>query len=80
MNELTAGDIRRLCGDIVDWKIVRMLETGAEVRDLEVALAFAAGESDVLAKERVPLTGDAGALYDILTADEDAYEEDERSA
>jgi hypothetical protein len=45
------------------------------VEELEVALAWAAGESDVMGKERHPLSGKTAELYDILMADEEWDEE-----
>ena len=74
MSKLTHEDVRRLCGDVTDDRAARMLATGATVRDLEVALAWSAGESDVMGDERTPLSGRAAELYELLPAelDEDA--------
>jgi hypothetical protein len=73
---LDHGEVRRLCGDIADWKISAILATGAEIDDIEVAVAWAAGEDDVMGEARRPLVGAAGAVYDIITADEEYGDED----
>ena len=64
-------DVRRLCGDIADWKVSAILATGADLDQIATAVAWAAGEDDVMAEERRPLSGDAAAVYDILVADEE---------
>ena len=74
MSRLTRDDIRRLCGDVTDGRAARMIATGATLDDLEVAVAWSAGESDVMGEERKPLTGRAAELYELLPEqfDEDA--------
>ena len=75
MSTLTHDEVRRLCGDVTDDCAARMIATGATVRDLEIALAWSAGESDVMGEARKPLTGRAAALYELLPQaldDEDA--------
>lgn len=79
MGTLSHDDVRRLCGDIPDWKIAQIIAEGATIEDLEIALAWAAGESDVMGEELHPLSGAAALVYDILLADEDA-ENEERAA
>lgn len=76
---LSAGGligVRRLCGDVVDWKINAIPGTGASYEDLEAAIAWAAGEDDVMGEERRPLTGAATQVYDILAADEEFGDEE----
>lgn len=60
-----------LCGQLPDWKILAIEKSGASLRDLEVALAWAADESDVMGDARLPLTGTALAVYEILMAGEE---------
>jgi hypothetical protein len=67
---LTSEEVRRLCGDIVDWKVSAILASGAGPDELETCLAWMAGADDVMGEERKPLSGRAAALYDILTADD----------
>lgn len=76
---LAASEVRRLCGDVADWKIAAIVATGAGVDDIEVAIAWAAGEDDVMGEERRPLVGAAAAVYDILTADDEYGDEDRGS-
>ena len=80
MSRLTHADVRRLCGDVTDETAARMIATGASVGDLEVALAWSAGESDVMGDERKPLTGHAAELYELLPAAEDEEADPSRPA
>jgi hypothetical protein len=64
-------ELRRLCGDIVDWKIAAIEQLHATPEEVEEAVAWAAGEDDVMAAERKPLSGRVAAVYDILTADDE---------
>ncbi len=69
---LTREAILRLCGDLPDWKVVRIEASGASAEDLAVALAFAQGQE----ADRKPLAGQAAYLYEVLTADEDIWGEE----
>lgn len=66
--------VRQLCGDLLDWKINAILETGADPEELEEAVAWASGEDDVMGEERKKLSGHVADIYDILTADEEPDE------
>ena len=68
---LTHEAILRIAGDISDAKAAAVEAAGATVEELEEAIAWAAGESDVMGDLRLPLAGKVAVLYDILTADED---------
>ncbi|MGD9867013.1 MAG: hypothetical protein AB7U38_03330 [Hyphomicrobiales bacterium] len=68
---LSREELTRLCGDVPEWMIIALLETGATARDVEAALLWSQGVSDIAGDERVPLTGAAAAVYDILTTDQD---------
>ena len=46
-----------------------IIETEGTFQDLEEALAWAFGESDVVGKAVLPLAGAAAKIYEILTAD-----------
>lgn len=76
LERLNAAIIKQRCGDIDDWKIAAIEASGASIADLEAALAWAAGESDVMGEERRPLEANAARLYDILTADQPDWDED----
>jgi len=73
---LTRETVVELAGDIDNGKISAILAAEATIEDLEEAIAWAAGESDVMGEERLALSGVAALLYDILTADE--IDDDER--
>jgi len=75
-SSLTNDEVTHLCGDIPDWKTAAILKIGAGVEDLELALAWAYGESDVAGEARMPLTGHAAAIYEILLGDREQWEEE----
>jgi hypothetical protein len=70
---VTRDDVMHVCGRIPDWKVSRIVASGATPNDLAVAVAWARGESDVMGEERLPLSGRAAVLYEIITADEDLW-------
>lgn len=76
---LTADQVLALCGDILDWKVAAIIATGASTRELEEAIAWAAGDNDVMLEERRPLAGTPALVYDILASDEDYPEGDDRA-
>lgn len=71
MDALSHDEVRRLCGDISDTRIADIIATGATLQEIEVAVAWAAGESDVMGERRHPLSGAARQVYDILMAGEE---------
>lgn len=73
---LTHDLVTKIAGNIADEQIAAILKSGGTLEDLEEAVAWASGESDVMGDERLPLMGAASEIYEILTADE--FEEDER--
>lgn len=72
---LTHDQILRVAGDISDAKVAAIEATRATLEELEEAVAWAVGESDVMGDQRRPLAGRISDLYDILTADEDYGDE-----
>lgn len=76
---LTADQVLALCGDILDWKVAAIIATGASTRELEEAIAWAAGENDLLLEERRTLAGTPALVYDILASDEDYPGGDDRA-
>jgi len=73
---LTSEEVRRICGDLSDWKVSAILETHATIGDLEAAVAWLVGEDDVMGEERRALSGASARIYDILAADEEFAGED----
>ena len=67
----THHEIIQLFGDITDQRVVEILETGANMEQLEEAAARLRGEDDVLGEARIPLEGPAAQVYDILIRDEE---------
>lgn len=71
MQQPTHHDLVRLFGDISDHSVVEILETGANMEQLEEAAAWLAGENDVMGDARLPLEGAAARVYDILIRDQE---------
>jgi hypothetical protein len=72
---LSRADIVGVCGDILDWKIEAIIDSGATLAELEVASAWVRGDDEVLGEEREPLAGTTAQVYDILITDEPSDEE-----
>lgn len=66
----TAQDIIEIAGPLPDARLMAILTAGATVRQLEEAVARAAGDSDVLGKLEPRVCGPVAEIYDILTAEE----------
>ncbi len=73
---LSRTEIIHICGDIEDWKISAILKSKAKAEDLELAMAWAYGESDVAGEARLPLSGSASQLFEILVGDREQWEDD----
>jgi hypothetical protein len=69
-SSLTPQDVRDIAGDLDDAKIAAILATGANAEQLEEAMAWASGESDVMGDLERPLEGVVARLYDILMTGE----------
>jgi hypothetical protein len=67
--QLTYDEVLRLCGDLQDSTAQAIVNSGGSVSDLEIALAWAGGEDDVMGEERKPLEGIPAVIYDILSRD-----------
>ena len=66
---LTSQDIVKITGPIDPAKIAQIMAARPTAEELEEAVAWAAGASDVMGELRRPLSGTVARLYDILTAD-----------
>lgn len=75
-SSLSSDDIRRLAGPVADHTVLAILETGASIADLEVAVIYAQGEGDYVDRAGHPLSGKAAQVAEILAQDE-AYAPDE---
>ena len=67
---MSSDEIRELAGPVADHTIVAILETGASIADLEVAVVYARGEGDYVDRAGHPLSGKAAQVSDILAKDE----------
>ena len=67
--QITRDDITHLFGEVNDHRVVEILGTGANLEELEETAAWLADESDVMGDARLPLTGRAGQVYEILARD-----------
>jgi hypothetical protein len=73
-NVISHAEVRLLCGDILDWKVAAIIATGSSIEEIEEAVAYAAGEDDVMGEERRPLSGRVAEVYDVLVADDEPDE------
>lgn len=67
---VTQQEIKGILGNLDDASIAAILEIGPSVKELEEAMAWASGESDVMGELERPLDGAVASVYDILTQDE----------
>lgn len=74
---ITATDVIEIVGPLTDARITAIVATGATIEQLEEAVAWATGESDVMGELERPVSGPVAAIYDILTAEEEFGEERE---
>jgi hypothetical protein len=66
----TLAEIRDMVGDIEATKLEAILATGATPGQIEEAMAWAAGESDVMGGElERPLAGPVAVVYEILASE-----------
>jgi hypothetical protein len=67
---LSADVVRQMAGPVADHTVVAILETGASIADLEVAVIYARGEGNYVDRQGHPLSGKAAQVSDILAKDE----------
>ncbi len=66
----TMSEIRQMVGDVEAAKLEAILATGATPGQIEEAMAWASGESDVMGGElERPLSGPVAAVYEILASE-----------
>lgn len=66
----TLQEIMGLLGDIEAAKAEAILTTGATIPEIEQALAWTAGESDVMGEMERPLSGRIASVYELLRTEE----------
>ena len=66
----TLAEIREMVGDLEAAKLEAILAAGATPGQIEQAMAWAAGESDVIGGEHTqPLAGPVAVVYEILASE-----------
>ena len=68
--KLTRDQVATVLGRIDDAKAAAIIATGAALSDLNEAVAWAAGESDVIGKLHRPASPVVAAVFAILTAEQ----------
>lgn len=74
--QATLHEIREMVGDLEATKLEAILATEATPAQLEEALAWVAGESDVMGDLERPLAGPVAAVYEILMSEAPADDRD----
>lgn len=75
---LTHDQVVTLVGDLEDAKVAEILATGATLRDLEEAIAFAEAETDVMGEMERRLGEPATSIYRILMTRKETEAERDR--
>ncbi len=75
MSRLTHDQIAHIVGDIDDVKAAAIIATGANLEQLEEAVAWASGIGRVGKDLERPLAGVVAEIYRILTIDQEYGEE-----
>ena len=68
-------ELVRLVGELEPERLAEIERLQATIAEIDDAVAFAAGEDDVMGEARIPLIGRAAEVYEILVADRAIDEE-----
>lgn len=74
----TREDVTRLFRGVSDHTVVKILESGASLEQLEEVTMWLAQENDVMGEARRPLTGTPAQILDWLEQDEGYPDEEIR--
>lgn len=66
---ITADEVRHIVGNIDADKVQAILALGPTIAELEEAVAWAEGESDVMGEQERPSSPVIGAIYKLLVAE-----------
>jgi hypothetical protein len=77
---LTHDLVVEIAGRLEDWKITRILETGASVAELREAQASVVEKGDLEAETQRRTSGNVARLYNILMADQPEWPDGETSS
>lgn len=67
---ITRPDILRMFGPIDDHRALEVLGLNPSWEEMEVTMAYLADMTDIMGKERQPLSGNSAKIYEIVTRDE----------
>lgn len=70
------ADIERILGRLDPPVMARIVALRPKVEDVELARMYLAGASDVMGEDRRPLTGVAREVYDVISAEQEADEDE----
>jgi hypothetical protein len=70
--------VRRVCGDIPDWKVAEILAVGGDLVALEEAVAWASGDDETTPERHLSPDSPAARFYEVLAADEEFAEDESR--
>ncbi len=68
-------ELVHLVGQLEPARLAEIEKIQATIEEIEEAVAYAAGEDDIMGEERIPLIGRAAEVYEIITSDEALDEE-----
>ena len=68
-------ELVRLVGQLEPARLAEIEKLQATLEEIEEAVAYAAGEDDIMGEERLPLAGRTAEVYEIITSDEALDEE-----
>ncbi|QKV19494.1 hypothetical protein [Oricola thermophila] len=74
---ISSADIRRICGDMPDWKVAAIQAAGGDINDLKQAVAWSTGDDETTPLRHLPPGSPAASIYAVLIAGEE--EEDDRA-
>lgn len=78
MTPASRQDVTRLFGTVSDHTLLKILESGATLENLEEVSMWMAQEDDVMGEARRPLSGVPAQILDWLERDEGLPEEEPR--
>lgn len=72
---ISSTEIRRICGDIPDWKVAAIQAERGDINALEQAAAWASGDDETPPMRHLPPESPAGRIHAVLTAGEEEEED-----
>lgn len=72
--KISSADIRRICGDIADWKIAAIQDAGGGIDALEEAVAWSSGDDENPPVRHLAPESPAAKIHAVLMAGEEDNE------